>query len=38
MKKLCVTMLMSISMLSQAGLVDLDNKELVGGLDRVVQI
>ena len=30
MKKLCVTMLMSVSMLSQAGLVDLDNKELVG--------
>ncbi len=30
MKKLCVTMLMSLSMLSQAGLVDLDNKELVG--------
>ncbi len=30
MKKLCVTMLMSVSMLSQAGLVDLDNTELVG--------
>ncbi len=30
MKKLCVTLLMSVSMLSQAGLVDLDNKELVG--------
>ena len=30
MKKLCVTMLMSVSMLSQADLVDLDNTELVG--------
>ena len=30
MKKLCVPLLMSLSMLSQAGLVDLDNTELVG--------